>query len=79
MIADIIGFILVGVLLMVCLWALYNVPILASGVKDFRKKRQKHQKNDVSGVHLPVFSIVLPVKNEERVIGRLLNSLSSLN
>jgi len=79
MIPDIIGFILVGVLLTVCLWALYNVPILASGVKDFCKKRQKPQKKSVPEELLPSFSIVVPVKNEERVIDRLLKSLSTLN
>ena len=79
MITDIIGFILVGVLLTVCLWALYNVPILASGVKDFRKKRQKPHKKAVPEDQLPSFSIVVPIKNEERVIKRLLNSLSTLN
>ncbi len=79
MIPDIIGFILVGVLLTVCLWALYNVPILASGVKDFCKKRHETQKKTVPEELLPSFSIVVPVKNEERVIDRLLNSLSNLN
>ena len=79
MITDIVGFVLVGVLLTVCLWALYNLPILASGVKDFRKKRQKpHEKSVPEGL-LPFFSIVVPVKNEERVIDRLLSSLSNLN
>jgi cellulose synthase/poly-beta-1,6-N-acetylglucosamine synthase-like glycosyltransferase len=79
MITDIIGFVLVGVLLTVCLWGLYNVPILASGVKDFRKKRQKTQKKSIPEELLPSFSIVVPVKNEERVIDRLLSSLSTLN
>ena len=79
MIADIIGLILVGVLLTVCLWALYNLPILANGIKDFRKKSQKTQKKRLSEEGLPSFSIIVPVKNEECVIDRLLNSLSSLN
>jgi cellulose synthase/poly-beta-1,6-N-acetylglucosamine synthase-like glycosyltransferase len=79
MIPDIIGFILVGVLLTVCLWALYNVPILATGVKDFCKKRQKTQEKSVPEELLPSFSIVVPVKNEEHVIDRLLTSLSTLN
>jgi cellulose synthase/poly-beta-1,6-N-acetylglucosamine synthase-like glycosyltransferase len=72
MIPDIIGFIIVGVLLTVCLWSLYNVPILATGVKDFCKKRQKPQKKRAPDELLPSFSIVLPVKNEENVIDRLL-------
>ena len=79
MIPDIIGFVLVSVLLAVCLWALYNVPILATGVKDFCKNRQRHQKKSVPEELLPFFSIVVPVKNEERVIDRLLSSLSTLN
>jgi cellulose synthase/poly-beta-1,6-N-acetylglucosamine synthase-like glycosyltransferase len=79
MIPDIIGFILVSVLLTVCLWALYNVPILASGVKDFRKKRQSPHKKSVAEKLLPSVSIVVPVKNEERVMDRLLTSLSTLD
>jgi cellulose synthase/poly-beta-1,6-N-acetylglucosamine synthase-like glycosyltransferase len=79
MIINLIGFILVGVLLAVCLWGLYNVPILASGVRDFRKKRQNHQKKSFPEDLLPFFSIVVPVKNEERVLDRLLNSLSNLH
>ena len=79
MITDILGFVLVGVLLVMCVWALYNVPILASGVKDFCKKRQKpHKKNAPEGLQ-PSFSIIVPVKNEERVMDRLLHSLSNLN
>jgi cellulose synthase/poly-beta-1,6-N-acetylglucosamine synthase-like glycosyltransferase len=79
MIPDIFGFVLVGVLLAVCIWALYNVPILASGVKDFCKKRQKPHKKSVPEELLPSFSIIVPAKNEERVMDRLLNSLSALN
>jgi cellulose synthase/poly-beta-1,6-N-acetylglucosamine synthase-like glycosyltransferase len=78
MIPDMFGFVLVGVLLAVCIWGLYNVPILASGVKDFRKKHQKTQKKRVPEELLPSFSIIVPVKNEERVMDRLLNSLSAL-
>jgi cellulose synthase/poly-beta-1,6-N-acetylglucosamine synthase-like glycosyltransferase len=79
MITDILGFVLVGVLLTVCVWALYNVPILASGVKDFCKKRQKPHKKTASEGLQPSFSIIVPVKNEERVMDRLLNSLSNLD
>jgi len=79
MIPDIMGFVLVSVLLITCLWALYNFPILATGVKDFRKNRQKPQKKFVPEGLLPTFSIVVPVKDEENVIGRLLTALSTLN
>jgi cellulose synthase/poly-beta-1,6-N-acetylglucosamine synthase-like glycosyltransferase len=79
MMLEIIGLVLVGVLLSICLWGLYNVPILATGVQDFRKSRQKSQKKNLSDEFLPTFSIVVPVKNEEKVIGRLLDALSKLN
>jgi cellulose synthase/poly-beta-1,6-N-acetylglucosamine synthase-like glycosyltransferase len=79
MITDIIGFVLVGVLLTICLWTLYNVPILAIGVKDFCKNRQKLQKKRAPDATLPSFSIVVPVKNEEKVINRLLTSLLGLD
>jgi cellulose synthase/poly-beta-1,6-N-acetylglucosamine synthase-like glycosyltransferase len=79
MIPDIMGFVLVGVLLTVCLWGLYNMPILATGIQDFRKSKQKSQKRHFSDEFLPTFSIIVPVKNEENVIGRLLAALSKLN
>ena len=79
MIADIIGFLLVGVLLTVSLWAFYNTPILASGIRDFCKKQQKPHRKAIPEKLLPSFSIIVPVKNEELVIKRLLDSLSALN
>ena len=79
MLLEIVGLVLVGVLLIISLWGLYNVPILATGVKDFRKNRQKTQKTSLLDKFLPTFSIVVPVRNEGTVIGRLLNSLSKLN
>ena len=79
MILEIIGFVLVGTLLTITLWTLYNVLILAVGVRDFCKNRQKPQKKSTSPALLPTFSIVVPVKNEEKVVGRLLNALSKLN
>ena len=79
MILVVAGFILVGVLLVVSLWALYNVPIIATGVRDFCRKRQKPRKESGSEQYAPTFSIIVPVKNEERVVGRLLNALLNLN
>lgn len=79
MLLEIVGLVVVTVLLSICLWGLYNVPILATGVRDFRKSRQKPQKKILADTLLPTFSIVVPVKNEEKVIGRLLTALSKLN
>jgi len=44
MVLETVDLVLVGVLLIISLWRLYNVPILATGVKDFRESRQKPQK-----------------------------------
>jgi len=79
MLLEIVGLVIVAVLLSICLWGLYNMPILATGIQDFRKSRQKPQKKTLADTLLPTFSIVVPVKNEEKVIGRLLAALSKLN
>src|SRR3972149_5234178 len=79
MILEVIGLALGGLLLSICLWGLYNFPILVAGGQDFRNSRQKPAKNPLPIGPLPTFSIVVPVKNEENVIGRLLAALSKLN
>jgi cellulose synthase/poly-beta-1,6-N-acetylglucosamine synthase-like glycosyltransferase len=57
-------------------WTLYNVPILVIGVSHLRKNKSKKQKfSACSRDELPSISIIVPVKNEENVVGRLLNSL----
>lgn len=57
-------------------WTLYNVPILVTGVRRLRRTKNKKQKITVcSKGKLPSISIILPVKNEENVAGRLLKSL----
>ena len=60
-----------------CLWLSYNVPIGFAGVRHLRKSKEKVEDTLVGD--LPAFSIVVPVKNEEKVIGRLLGALSRLN
>jgi cellulose synthase/poly-beta-1,6-N-acetylglucosamine synthase-like glycosyltransferase len=64
------------VISLVYAWTLYNVPILVIGVSRLRKNKSKKQKfSACSRDDLPSISIIVPVKNEENVIGRLLNSL----
>lgn len=75
---DVPLIILIGISLTVFLWAFYNVPILVAGVKNLYKNRHKPQRKRTSQEFLPTFSIIIPVKNEEKVINRLLSSLSSL-
>lgn len=62
------------------IWTFYNVPILAVGVRHLRRTSQKERKaSRLSWEKLPTFSIVVPVKDEERVVGRLLKALLKLD
>jgi cellulose synthase/poly-beta-1,6-N-acetylglucosamine synthase-like glycosyltransferase len=60
-------------------WPVYNLPLLAIGVKHLRRKRVESEKRHPKAKYLRTFSIVVPAKNEEKVIGRLLDALSKLN
>jgi cellulose synthase/poly-beta-1,6-N-acetylglucosamine synthase-like glycosyltransferase len=61
-------------------WTVYNVRVIAVGVKHLLKGgRKKREASEASGERLPTFSIIVPVKNEERVVERLLKTLLSLN
>ncbi len=61
-------------------WTIYNVRVIAVGVKHLLKgRRKKREASKASGETLPTFSIIVPVKNEERVAKRLLKTLLSLN
>ena len=59
----------------------YNLPVLAAGVRDMRRSRRvskPRSRGDGDG-GLPFISLILPVKNEERVVGRLLEAISRVN
>jgi len=71
---------LICIIAIVYTWVLYNVPILAAGIRNLsRSKQQSHRQNSAKRKTLPSFSIIIPVKNEETVIGRLLQALEKLN
>lgn len=59
-------------------WSLYSIPILAAGVRHLRKSKHSTAQRDSVHTSLPSFSIVVPIRNEERVIGRLLDALLNL-
>jgi len=67
---------LVCALFIVYAWSFYNLPILVAGVKSLRQSKQRSRRKPAEGEALPAFSIIVPVKNEEKVVGRLLNALS---
>ena len=78
LLVDLISLTLIGVLLCLSIWSFYNIPIFAIGVRNFLKNRQKPQRKSALR-EFPTFSIIIPVKNEERVIGRIINALSKLD
>ena len=57
-------------------WTLYNVPILVTGIRSLHKnKKNKRDFSVCSRSDLPSISLIVPVKNEENVVGRLLGAL----
>ncbi|MEM0007928.1 MAG: glycosyltransferase family 2 protein [Candidatus Bathyarchaeia archaeon] len=68
------------VILAVYAWTFYQIPILAVGVRHLmgpRRKKKEVALGDDKG--LPKVSIIVPVKNEEKVVGRLLEALLKLD
>ncbi len=62
------------------MWIVYNIPILAFGIKHLRQQGRKGKRNlSFDKRKLPLISILVPVKNEEKVIGRLLEALMRLD
>ena len=78
MIAEALGLILVGTSLVVFIWAFYHIPIIIAGFNNLQRSRKKTS-TKTNPKTTPSFLIVAPVKNEEKVIARLLSSLSNLN
>jgi cellulose synthase/poly-beta-1,6-N-acetylglucosamine synthase-like glycosyltransferase len=69
-----------GILFVFYFWTLYNIPILAVGIKGLWQpcKRKGHVRNQTPK-QLPKISIIVPVKNEEKVVERILLALLKLN
>jgi cellulose synthase/poly-beta-1,6-N-acetylglucosamine synthase-like glycosyltransferase len=61
-------------------FALYNVPIVMTGMWRLLQIRKRIARQNRGGKEdLPAVSIIVPVKNEEKVVGRLLDALLSLD
>ncbi|MEM3874098.1 MAG: glycosyltransferase family 2 protein [Candidatus Bathyarchaeia archaeon] len=68
------------VILAVYAWTFYQIPVLAVGVRHLRgPRRKKKEVVLVDDEGLPRMSIIVPVKNEEKVVGRLLEALLKLD
>lgn len=72
--------ILTSILASLYIFTLYNIPILVAGVRHLRRSsRNKKKTPRLSEEKLPAISVVVPVKNEERVVSRLLKALLTLD
>lgn len=70
----------VCILSVLYVWTLYNIPILAVGVRNLRRSGRKGRKTSLlRAEELPMVSIIVPVRDEERVVGRLLRALVRLD
>jgi cellulose synthase/poly-beta-1,6-N-acetylglucosamine synthase-like glycosyltransferase len=68
------------VLALLYIWSVYNIPILAIGVKHLRRTSKKRITVSMPNRgRLPTFSIIVPAKDEEKVVSRLLKSLLKLD
>ena len=66
--------------ILIYVWTAYNIPILVVGVRRFLQSNQKSKKHKaVLSNNLPTMSIIVPLKNEEKVTERLLNALLQLD
>jgi cellulose synthase/poly-beta-1,6-N-acetylglucosamine synthase-like glycosyltransferase len=68
---DIVSIVLLSILLF---WTVYNGSIIYVGVRSRRKRAPSSYANEK-----PKFSIIVPTKDEETVIGRCLNGLLDLD
>jgi cellulose synthase/poly-beta-1,6-N-acetylglucosamine synthase-like glycosyltransferase len=66
------------VIFMVTGWSLYNLPILIVGVKALRASKSKLECQFTEKENLPSVSIIVPAKDEEKVMKRLLKSLADI-
>ena len=60
-------------------WNLYNLPIVLVGVRSLLRESKKRKNRSYDEEKLPKVSIIIPVKNEEKVVGRLLEALTKVN
>jgi cellulose synthase/poly-beta-1,6-N-acetylglucosamine synthase-like glycosyltransferase len=75
---DLLLILFVPVALSIFLWSLYNLSIFTVGI---RRHSVQGEKKDVSKTrtHTPFISLIVPARDEEIVIPRLLDSLLSLD
>ncbi|MCW4023417.1 MAG: glycosyltransferase family 2 protein [Candidatus Bathyarchaeota archaeon] len=78
---DLLNLILICVFAVVYLWVFYNVPVLVAGVRNKRRSEREGNREDVAVdvEGLPSFSVLIPVKNEAKLVSRLFEALGKLD
>jgi cellulose synthase/poly-beta-1,6-N-acetylglucosamine synthase-like glycosyltransferase len=67
-------------LLIFLVFTLYNVPVVFSGfLRLWRGRKKRVLRVSSVGSELPFVSIIVPMKNEEKVVSRLLKALGGLS
>lgn len=59
------------------IWAIYNFPVVLVGLGKYLINKELNEYEYSNS--LPKFSIIIPAKNEEKVIGRTLDAMLKLN
>jgi cellulose synthase/poly-beta-1,6-N-acetylglucosamine synthase-like glycosyltransferase len=73
-------FVFSALLLIFLVFTLYNVPVVFGGFwRLWRGSKKRVLRVSSMGSELPFVSIIVPVKNEEKVVGRLLKALGDLS
>lgn len=73
-VTDLISIILLAILLF---WTVYNGSIIFIGINDKRRRLSAPQNSE--NAELPKFSIIVPTKNEEKVIQRCLDGIMNID
>jgi len=80
---DIVSVTLTIIALISSLWLFYNIPAFIVGFTQWIKNKKRREENpetvDPPDNYQPKISIIVPVKNEQNVIERLLNALVNLD
>ncbi|MFX0069356.1 MAG: hypothetical protein ACFE7I_09815, partial [Candidatus Hodarchaeota archaeon] len=68
---------LLAVLCFMLGWTAYSLPALIVGIREMqRRKRSDGEEEDYEELgDLPFFSLIVPMKDEEKVAGRILSAL----
>jgi cellulose synthase/poly-beta-1,6-N-acetylglucosamine synthase-like glycosyltransferase len=76
---DLVFLVFTAVLLVFFAFTVYNIPVVVTGfLRIWRARRKKVEHVEYDGCELPFVSIIVPMKNEEKVVARLLGALAGL-